>query len=132
MHPDRRYDFFAVALISFVTLLALLFWPELPSKMAIHWSGGTPDSFVSKALAVFGLWAIGIGTVIFVRLAPPSLRNADPNLTVLFIGGVFAWAQGLVLVWNLGYRFNMVLAVLPILILAGLFVVSTYLGNPFQ
>lgn len=129
MHSNRRYDLFAIGLMSLVTLVSLLFWSELPAEMAIHWSGGGPDSVVSKPLAVFGLLAIGIGTVGFVRLAPPSLRNADPNTTILFIGGVFAWAQGLVLVWNLGYRFNMILAVLPILVLAGLFVVYSRLGN---
>jgi len=130
MQSNRRYDSFAIGLMGLVTLVSLAFWTELPADMAIHWSGGAPDNVVSKPLAVFGLLALGIGTVVFVRLAPPSLRNADPNTTILFIGGVFAWAQGLVLVWNLGYRFNMGLAVLPILILAAVFVVYTRLGYP--
>lgn len=130
MHPHRKYDLLAVGLMSAVTLAALLFWAELPSQMAIHWSAGGADSFVSKPVAVFGLLALGVGTVVFVRLAPSSLRNTDPNATVLFVGVVLAWAQGLVLVWNLGYQVNMLLAVIPILILAGLFVVYSYLGNP--
>lgn len=132
MHPDRRYDLIAVGLMGSVTLLFWYFWPELPADMAIHWSGKTPDSFVSKPIAVFGLLAFGIGTVAFVRLAPPSLRNTDPNITVLFIGVVFAWAHGLVLVWNLGYQLNMALAVLSILILVGLFVAYAYLDSPTQ
>lgn len=130
MRSNRWYDFFAIGVMSLVTLVAVVFWTELPAEMAIHWSGASPDSYVSKPLAVFGLYAFGIGTVVFVRLAPPSLRNADPNTTILFIGGVFAWAQGLVLVWNLGYTFNIGLAVLPILLLAGLFVVYSRVGNP--
>lgn len=134
MHPDRRYDLFAIGLMGFVTLLGLLLWPKLPSEMAIHWSGGAPDSFVAKPLAIFGLFAFGIGTVLFVRLAPPSLTNTPggPNITVLFIGVVLAWVQSLALVWNLGYQFNMGLAVLPVLILAGLLVAYAYLGNSLQ
>jgi uncharacterized membrane protein len=134
MHPDRRYDLIAAGLMGFVTLLGLWFWPELPPKMAIHWSGGAPDSFVSKSLAIFGLPAFGIGTVLFVRLAPPSLTNTPggPNITVLFIGVVLAWVQSLALLWNLGYQFNMGLAILPVLILAGLLVTYAYLGNPLQ
>lgn len=134
MDPDRRYDLFAVGLIGTVTLFGLFLWPELPSKMAIHWSGGTPDSFVSKSLAIFGLFAFGIGTVIFVRIAPPSLTNTPggPNITVLFIGVVLTWVQSLVLVWNLGYKFNMGLAVLPVLVLAGLLAVYAHLGNPLH
>ena len=134
MQTDRQYDLFAVGVMCLTTLIAILFWPELPSKMAIHWSGGTPNNVVAKPLAVFGLLALGIGTVLFVRLAPPSITSTPggPNLTVLFLGVVIAWVQGIVIVWNLGYQFNIGLAVLPVLILTGLLLAYAYTRPPSQ
>lgn len=129
MNPARRIDLIAVGLMATGLLLGLVYWAELPSRLAIHWSGGSPDTVVSKPLAIFGLFAFGVGVVAFTRLAPSSLTNTPggENATVLFVGAVFAWAQGIVVVWNLGIRFDVGLAVLPVLILAGILVVYSYL-----
>ena len=72
-----------------------------------------------------------VGTVAFVRLAPDwatSTPGGD-DIGVIFLGVVFAWAQGIVLVWNLGYRFDVGLAVVPVVVLAGLLVVYASVGN---
>jgi len=100
---------------------ALLVWDSLPAEMAIHWNAaGTPDNAVAKPLATLGLPLFGVAMVAFVRLVPDSLTSTPGGETpaILFLGVVFAWVETLVLVWNLGYRFNVALATLPVLGLA--------------
>ncbi|MFB6109267.1 MAG: DUF1648 domain-containing protein [Halodesulfurarchaeum sp.] len=122
MRRDRRIDAFAVGLVAAVTAVGVLCWPALPESVAIHWSGGSPDTFVSRPLATLGLFGFAVGTIAFVRLAPDSLSNTPggENPTVLFLGVVFAWVEAIVLLWNLGFDFSIELAVLPVLVLAGL------------
>ncbi len=128
MHRARQVDAIALGLAAVPLIGALLVWPHLPAEMAIHWQGGSPDTFVSKPLATGGLFAFAVGTIAFVRLAPDSLTNTPggETPTVLFLGFVFGWAQGIVLVWNLGVRFSVGLAVLPILVLAAVLVAYSY------
>jgi len=89
--------------------------------MAIYWNAsGNADNAVAKPLATLGLPLFGIATVAFVRLGPDSLASTPGGETVsiLFLGVVFVWVETLVLVWNLGYRFNVALATLPVVVLA--------------
>mgnify|MGYP002760389080 FL=1 len=121
MAPARRFDLIAVALMAIPAVAALLVWDALPAEMAIHWNAaGTPDNAVAKPLATFGLPLFGAATVAFVRLLPDSQTSTPGGETVsiLFVAVVFAWVKGLVLAWNLGYRFNVTLATLPVLVLA--------------
>jgi len=121
MLPERRFDLLAVGMLLLPAAAALLVWDSLPAEMAIHWNAaGTPDNAVAKPLATFGLPLFGVGMVAFVRLVPDSLTSTPGGETpaILFLGVVFAWVEALVLVWNLGYRFNVALATLPVLGLA--------------
>ena len=121
MQPERRFDLLAVGLMLLPAVGALLVWDALPAEMAIHWNAaGTPDNAVSKPLAILGLPLFGVATVAFVRLAPDSTTSTPGGETVsiLFLGVVFAWVETLVLVWNLGYRFDILLATVPVLMLA--------------
>lgn len=131
MNHARQIDLIAVSLMAVGTVFGLLFWADLPSQLAIHWGpGGSPDSFVSKPAAIFGLFALGVGIVALTRLAPDSMTNTPggENASILFVGLVFAWLQGMVVVWNLGYRFDIWLGVLPILVMAGLLVLVSKAG----
>jgi len=121
MNPARRFDLLVVGLMAIPAVAALLVWDALPAEMAIHWNAaGTPDNTVSKPLATLGLPLFGVATVAAVRLLPDSLTSTPggDTATVLFVGVVFVWVETLVLVWNLGYRFNVTLATLPVLVLA--------------
>lgn len=124
MYSSRRADVVAVGLVAAAAVVGLVLWPSLPDQMAIHWSGSQPDSYVSKPVAVFGVPALGVAAVALVRLAPESLTNTPGGeaVSVLFLGAVLAWMQGLVYAWNLGYRFDVELAVVPVLVGAGLLV----------
>ena len=121
MAPARRFDLLAVALMAIPAVAALLVWDALPAEMAIHWNAtGTPHNTAAKPLATFGLPLFGAATVAFVRLLPDSLTSTPggETVTILFVGVVFAWVETLVLGWNLGYRFNVTLATLPVLVVA--------------
>lgn len=132
MHPARRYDAVAVALLALAALAGLLLWPALPDAMVVHWSGGAPDSSVGKPLAVLGIPAVGVAAVAVVRLVPAALTNTPggENASVLFLGVVVAWVQGIVLAWNLGWQFSVGLAVVPILALAALLVAYSRVRGP--
>ncbi|ERH07183.1 MAG: protein of unknown function (DUF1648) [Halonotius sp. J07HN4] len=121
MLPDRHIDLLAVGLLAIPAVAALFVWDALPAEMAIHWTAaGTPDNTAAKPLATLGLPLFGAATVAFVRLAPDSVTSTPGGETVsiLLVAVVFAWVETLVLIWNLGYRFNMLLATLPVLVLA--------------
>ncbi|TKX67628.1 DUF1648 domain-containing protein [Halorubrum sp. SP9] len=120
----RSIDAVAVGTMALPLVAAALLWGSLPAEMAIHWNGETPDTVVAKPLATVGLFAFGAASVAFVRIAPDSATSTPggTTLSVLFLGVTFAWVQATVLVWNLGYRFDVGRAALPILALAGLLV----------
>lgn len=123
MRQARRMDGIAMAVAAIPLLAAVLRWPALPDQLAVHWQGNTPDTFLSKPLGTLGIYALFLGTLAFVRLAPDSITNTPggENVTVLFLGVVFAWVEMIVLLWNLGLRFSVELATVPILVLtAGL------------
>lgn len=131
MHSARRADLVALALLALAALAGLLLWPSLPETMVIHWNGGTPNSAVAKPLAVLGLPAVGVAGVAFVRFAPATMTNTPggENAAVVFLGVVVAYVEGVVLAWNLGWRFDVGLAVLPLLVLAGVLVAYSLLGG---
>lgn len=128
MNRSRTFDIIAVGLMAIPFIVALLVWADLPSMMAIHWSGTSPDTYVSKPLATIGIFTFGAATVLFVRLAPDSFVNTPggKDLTVLFLGVIFAIVQTMIIAWNLGARFDVRLAIAPILVLAGVLVVVSY------
>lgn len=135
MDPARRIDLLALLPMTVVALAGLLAWPDLPARMAIHWGpGGTPDTYVGKTLAVVGIFLFGVGTIAVTRLAPGWLTNTPggQNLSVLIVGVVFAWVQGAVLIWNLGYHFPVGLAMVPLLVVVfGAVAVSAF-GLPWR
>lgn len=133
MNPDRRIDVLAVSLMAVGLAFGLAVWPDLPPRLVVHWSGGGPDTALAKPVALFGIFAIGIVSVVLVRVLPSSMTNTPGGETpsILFLGVVFAWVQGVVVVWNLGNHFSVGLAVVPVLVLAGLLVVYGRIRRPF-
>ncbi|MFB6202552.1 MAG: DUF1648 domain-containing protein [Halorhabdus sp.] len=125
MRFQRQIDATAIGLVTIVTVAGLVLWSRLPAELVIHWSGGQPDTVVSKPIALAIPITLTIGAIAFIRLAPPSLTSTPggPNLSVLFVGGVIAWIQVITIVWNLGYHFDVWLAMLPILLAGAALVV---------
>ncbi|MFB6101286.1 MAG: DUF1648 domain-containing protein [Haloplanus sp.] len=130
MYRPRRIDLVAAGAIALPTLAALAVWPRLPETLAIHWQGRTPDNYATKSVAVFGTALFGVAAIAFVRLAPPwatSTPGGD-DIAVLGTGITIAWVQAIVVVWNLGYRFDVMLATLPLLAAVGLLILAGLRG----
>jgi uncharacterized membrane protein len=123
----RRADALALALLGAVTVAGLALSPSLPSSMAIHFdASGQPDNYVARPLAVVLGPAIGVAAIVFTRLAARFDDGADRltlDASVVFLGGIVALVQTQVLLWNLGYRVDVTLVVVPILLAAGVLVV---------
>ncbi|OYR56628.1 hypothetical protein DJ71_26540, partial [Halorubrum sp. E3] len=61
--PSKRsIDALAVGTMALPLVAAVLLWGSLPAEMAVHWSGGTPDTVASKPVATVGLFAFGVAT----------------------------------------------------------------------
>jgi len=123
----RRADAIALALLGAVTVAGLALSPSLPASMAIHFDASDqPDNYVARPLAIVLGPAIGVAAVAFTRLAARFDDSADRltmDASVVFVGGVVALVQTQVLLWNLGYRVDATLVVVPILLAAGVLVV---------
>jgi uncharacterized membrane protein len=114
----RPSDAVALALLVVAAVAGVAVWPSLPAEMAIHFdASGTPDNFVSKPVAVFLTPAIGLGTVVFMRAvahADPSADQRTLSAAVVFVSGIIAYVHGLVLTYNLGYDYDMTIALVPV------------------
>ncbi|MFB6132659.1 MAG: DUF1648 domain-containing protein [Halanaeroarchaeum sp.] len=119
MQLSRTSDGLAAVVIATPALVGVALWPALPAEMAIHWSGGSADSVVRKPVAVLGIPAFGLATVVATRLLPDSLTNTPggEDVTVLLVGVVFAAAETLILLRNLGFAVNVWLIVGPVVAL---------------
>jgi uncharacterized membrane protein len=120
---SRTADAVSLALLAGVTLLGVALWPRLPSEMAVHFdASNTPDNYVSKPVGVFLTPAVGVAVAAFTRLSARVDPTADPrtlDAAVAFVGLVVAYVHALVLAWNLGVRYDIGVAVAPVLLGAG-------------
>lgn len=127
----RNTDMVAMALLLLPVAAGVALWSSLPTEMAIHFGlDGTVNTVVPKTVAIFLLPVIGIGSIVFTRLAALADPTADSRVitvTVLFLGAIIAYTHSLVLAYNLGYRFDMTLAISPVLVGAAGLVVYAFL-----
>lgn len=126
--PRRRADLLAYAAIGLAVLGGLLLWPRLPAEMTIHFdASSTPDDFVAKPLGVLLSPTIGAAAILLVRrggeLGSGPTHPAVEDAAVGFVGVVVAYVNGLVLAWNVGFRFDVTVSVLPVVGLAVVLVV---------
>jgi len=120
---DRR-DWVGLGIVALLLVVTAAVYAQLPERMAIHFdASGQPDSFLTKPLAVALGPAIGIGTVLLFRILPvidPLGANISAfkryyDLLAVVTVGILAYVQGLVLAYNLGYRFDITQAIVPVL-----------------
>jgi uncharacterized membrane protein len=107
----RRADLTAYALLLCAVLLGVVLWSALPERMAVHFGpGGSPDSYVSRPVAVVLAPTVGAGAVLLVRHAPEWTSSSDApaveSVAVLFVGVTVAGLQTFVYAWNLGARIS--------------------------
>ena len=113
-------------LVIFFSILSLVVglaaYPYLPDQVANHWNAlGQADGFTTKCFAITFIPIMILATgalMIFL----PRLDPLSANLTgflgiyyriVVLMAGFLFYLQGITLVWNLGWQFNLVLALTP-------------------
>ncbi|QSG12061.1 Uncharacterized membrane protein, DUF1648 family [Halapricum desulfuricans] len=116
----QRSDLIASAMLVLAALAGVAFWDALPAEMAIHFGpGGDPDSYVSRPVGVVLAPAIGLGAIAIARAAIRADPTSDPRVgsaAIYFVGGVVSYVHGLVLAYNLGHRFSMTAALVPVFV----------------
>jgi len=113
---------FLLVIISFI--VAFIISPHMPYMMASHWGiSGQVDGYMSKVSGLYFLPVLMLLMYVLLRFLPtfdPYRHNFsqfekhyDNFMIVLFCFMLYIY--GLTLVWNLGYRFNMIQFLVPAL-----------------
>jgi uncharacterized membrane protein len=132
MNLSRR-DLAGGGIVLLMALAAALLYPRLPERMAIHFSAaGEPDGYLARPLAVALLPGVAVAVLLLFKAIPaidPLGGNVERfqryyDFFVVFTVGILAYVHGLVLAYNIGYRFDMTTVVVPLL--AVTFVVAGY------
>ncbi len=114
-----------MVIIIILTLIAgIFFYPYLPDNFAAHWNGvGVADLYLPKYLGIFILPTILIIIwllfLFFYRLNPINVKEEDRmrHYFVRFVMLLFILLLSmylLTILWNLGYRFNMIQMLSPV------------------
>jgi uncharacterized membrane protein len=132
MSLDRR-DVAGGGIVLLMALAAALVYPRLPKRMAVHFSAaGQPDGYLARPLAVALLPGVAATVLVLFKIVPaidPLGGNIEQfrryyDFFVVFVTGLLGYVHGLVLAYNVGYRFDMITVVVPLL--AATFVVVGY------
>lgn len=117
MLTTKKAIYLSGAVIAAMIFAGLVFWPSLPSVMAVHWNAaGVANGTSGKVFGVFfvPLLAATMAALLFwLPSADPiakgfkAFRKEYDGLILLLVG-FLAVVQGLVLAWNLGARFDLI------------------------
>ena len=118
MDVSRRVDLVALTLLALALLASVALYGRLPAEMAVQFTGGAVSSVVSKPVGAVVVPVVGVVVVAGIRLAPllGVARHGSPDLGVLLTGVIVAYVHALILVWNVGVRFQPALGVVPLLV----------------
>lgn len=112
----------AIILLSFI--IAIYIYPQMPNKMASHWNAkGEVDDYMSKFWGTFLMPIVSLGLFLLFLLIPkidPLKKNIQKfrgyfdTFIVIIIAFLF-YIYLLTILWNLDYRFDMTLMMVPAL-----------------
>lgn len=128
-----RRDLAGGGILLLMALAAAVVYPRLPERMAVHFSAaGQPDGYLARPLAVALLPGVAAAVLALFKIVPaidPLGGNIERfqryyDFFVVFTVGILAYVHGLLLAYNVGYRFDMTTVVVPLL--AVTFVVAGY------
>ncbi|WP_058827094.1 DUF1648 domain-containing protein [Haloferax sp. Q22] len=116
-----RLTLVGVAILALSAVAGLVALPTLPSSVAIQFGiGGTPDSVVAAPLGVALIPAIGVGVLLVTQfVGATDIGNRVPPVFDAVLATFLAYVQALVLAYNLGARFDMLVAVVPAVVTFG-------------
>lgn len=120
MRMDAKIAF-AAAFIALSIASGLIAYPKMPERVAYHWNmDGEADGYASKE-SIFMLPALSVITVLLLLLLPridPLKKNIQSfrdyyNGFILSLTGFMSYLYLLMILWNAGFRFNMLQALSP-------------------
>src|SRR3989338_10772898 len=106
---------FILLILLALTGVGVYYYPYLPAQVATHWSAaGEVNGYMGKFWGLFLLPIMAVVIAGFMFLLPkidPLRRNIESfqkeyNLLILTVVVLLAYLQILMLVWNLGMRFD--------------------------
>ena len=114
----------AIALIIISFIISIYFYNLFPEKIASHWNtSGEVDSYMSKGIGLFLFPIVSLAILLlflFIPLIDPLKKNIVKfrkyfDWFILLIIFFLFYIYLLTIFWNLGYEFNMNLALIPAL-----------------
>lgn len=118
----RRWVILSLAVIGLAVLIGIVLYPQMPERFASHWNAqGQVDGAMPKVWGVFLLPLIMLGTFLLLGFLPkidPLRANVEKFRDIyggfLFVLVVFlTYLYVLTMLWNLGYRFDMIQLLIP-------------------
>ncbi len=119
IHKSEIAVFFIV-LASFG--LGLYVYPFLPERVASHWNmAGEVNGYVSRFWGAFLMPLVSLALYVFFLIFPridPKRKNIEKfrghfDVFIILIFLFLFYINGLTLIWNFGYRFNMIQLMAP-------------------
>lgn len=108
-------------LVLLMGALGVWAFPRVPDVMVTHWGPGGPDGTMDRTVALVGLPVLAAGLFLVFEALPridplgENLRALGPYYDALAVGtvGLVGYVHLLVVVWNLGYEFDVLHAIVP-------------------
>ncbi|MBD3206245.1 DUF1648 domain-containing protein [Candidatus Bathyarchaeota archaeon] len=119
----RRAIALSILLIIIQFLIGIILYPRMPDRIAIHWNiKGEADGYGSKTLGLFLIPVIEVVLIPFFIVLP----RIDPKASkekmmesyewfILLFTFYMSYVFGLSTAWNLGYRFDLLRLLIPML-----------------
>jgi len=118
----RKTTLLALAMVSISLAAGFMFYPMMPERVASHWNmQGEADGYGSKALGVF-LLPVMSAVLLLVFLVIPRIDPLGKNIEsfrkyydgfILSFIAFMSYLYLLIILWNLGVRFNISQALSP-------------------
>lgn len=108
-------------IVLLMAIVSVLAFPRVPAEMVTHWGADGPDGTMSRPVALVGLPALAAGLLVLFEILPridplgEHLRDLGRYYDALAVvtAGLVAYIYFLVVVWNLGYEFDVLQAIVP-------------------
>lgn len=121
MNLDKT-DYLALGLFLVMIGITLQGYTQIEGDIAIHFNAeGEPDNIVDKLQGLLILPVVSAGIFALIRYLPKidplqeNVKEFEPALKGLtaFLIGFMAYIQALIVIWNLGYVFDISKAIAP-------------------
>jgi uncharacterized membrane protein len=118
----RKGEWILLAMVAAAFALGAWIYPQLPPVVASHWdAAGNVNGFMPRFWGTFLLPIIFLVVAVLLFIAPrvdPRKDNIAKfrkyfDYFIVGFGVFFLYIYGLMLAWNVGYRFDLALAILP-------------------